>query len=261
MNILKVSFTRSLCILLYVTLGTVALVSKSLASEVDEVTYVIEWPEHKYTGAKPIRFSVPREYLHEGTTFLNEDGSVKSFAVIFELPGPAPIKERQWLKGKKGTPEYEQFMKRWQGRFSMEIRQTGYGGSAARESMRREMSNPAAGYSRDGSIAGLERYSSLACLDKRFKNDALDKAIANKPTDDNAPPGCMMDRRFIVLISPENIGPEDAIAMRCMSTGCKLSFDVLGRTGYIRLAHKDIESWPKIVSAGKGLARRFATSY
>lgn len=257
----KINVARCLSGLLGAALGVAALVGKSLASEVDAVTYLVEWPEHNFSGAKPIRFSVPREYLHEGTTFLNEDGSVKSFAVIFELPGPTPIKERPWLKGKKGTPEHESFMKRWQGRFAMDIMQTGSGGSAIRESMRREMSNPAAGYFRDGSVAGLERYSGHACLDKRFKNDALAKAIANKPADDHSPSNCMMNRKSIVLISPESVGPDDAVAMRCMSTGCKMSFDVVGRTGYIRLAHKDIENWMRIVAAGKKLAKRFATSY
>lgn len=235
----------------------ILLGSTASAATRDEPDLVVSWPAA--SNAQAVTFTIPGEYLHRGTTLVDKDGNVQSFAVLFELRGLKPLQERPWLKGQKGTPKYEAFMRRWQGRFAMDVSQTSTGGTAVMHSMRREMRNPAAGYLRDGTVAGLERYSRTACLDKRLKNAALEKAVALKGADDQSPAGCIMNRRSVVLIPPENTPGSEALGIRCMSTGCMMDFNAVGRTATIRFDHKDLKNWSKIKKAGQSLAQRFIT--
>lgn len=249
------SLAKQLATLTFISLAWLSSVGGASASSPEKADFVVSWPAK--SSAAAVTFNIPREYLHESTTFLNKDGTVKSFAVLFELPGPKPLKARPFLKGKKGTPQYEAFMRRWQGRFAMDVSQAGSSGGAIAQSMRRQMKNSAAGYYRDGAVAGLERYSRTVCLDTRFKNEALAKAVANKGADDKSPPGCVMNRRSIVLISPESNGAADQVGIDCMTTGCKMYFDAVGRSASIGIAHKDIKNWSRIKKAGQGLAQKF----
>lgn len=217
----------------------------------------VSWPASEHRGA--ITFQIPEEYLHAGTTWRNKDGSIKSFAIQFELPGPIPVQDRPWLKGKKGTPEYEEFMKTWQGRFSMDIEPVLVGGFAHRDGMRRQALKSDQ-MRIDTSVYGLERYSTLECFSKQdIEKDALSQRfIANKEEDDFSPKGCRLDRRWAVLVSPGEVNKDDeGVAIRCMSTGCKAYFSVAGCGVSMGISHKDIENWPAVIEPARNLIKSF----
>lgn len=250
--------TKELAAFLFSTAFWLSTGSFAKATTPDEIALVVSWPATN--SAEAVTFTIPGEYLHRSTTFLNKDGTVKSFAVLFELSGLKPLQDRSWLKEKKGTQQYEAFMKQWQGRFAMDVHQfsTGNGTGSVTEGWRRQ-TGAGSGYYRDGSIAGLDRYSTSVCIDHRFKSEALAKAVALKGADDPSPPGCIINRQWSILVSPVNTPNDEAAAIVCMTTGCKMFFDAVGRRASIGIDHKDIKRWSKIKKAGQSLARRFLT--
>ena len=216
--------------------------------------FVVDWPATKNRSA--ITFHIPKEYLHSGTTWQNEHGQITSFAVQFELPGPIPFQKRPWLE--KGSAEYEEFMKTWIGRFTVDIKPSLVGGASFREGMRREASK--ADMKRaDISVAGLERYSTLLCFSESdLIRLEVKEFLATKESNDNSETHCRLDRRWAVLVSPPQVDADDAgLAIRCSSTGCKAYFSVAGCGVSMSISHANIENWPLIIEPARLLIKSF----
>lgn len=216
----------------------------------------VSWPANKNRGA--VTFLIPEEYIHVSTTWRNKGGAVKSFAIQFELPGPVPVQSHSGLKGKKGTLEYEKFMKSWQGRFSMDIEPALVGGEGFRRSMRRQASQSDT-MQADTDVSGLDRYSTLECFsEKDLSKREVKEFISGKDSDDGSPANCRLDRRWVVLVSPKEINKDDeGVGIRCSSTGCKAYFSVEGCGVSMGISHKDIENWPVIIEPARALVKGF----
>jgi hypothetical protein len=233
-------------------------ISNKTQREPKQPDLIVSWPGHP-GGRAAITFRIPREYLHQGTTWVEKDGSIKSFAVQFELPGPIPVQDRPWLKGKKGTPEYEKFMQTWQGRFSMDVGRHTAGGYSVRASMRKNALSSSQ-LVRDTDIAGLERYSNQVCYEQPYlqEHEPVRNFLAGKEQDDLSPMNCRLDRRWADLFSPPEITADDqGVAIKCMSTGCKAYFNAGGRGIAMGISHKDIENWPRIIEPARRLVNSF----
>jgi hypothetical protein len=224
-----------------------------------EADLVVSWPENAGGRNPAITFRVPGEYLHRSTTWVEKDGSIKSFAVMFELPGPIPPKERPWLRGKRGTPEYEEFMKTWQGKFSADVGRNSAGGLGTREMMRKRALSSSR-YIRDVDYAGLERYSWMVCYEDSYLalHVKAREFLAGKEGDDRSPDNCRLDRRIVSLMSsPKVTADEEGVAIDCLNTGCKAYFEVKGRGVSMGIAHRDIENWSRIVESARHLIGSF----
>lgn len=231
----------------------------------------IHWPERPiHKGTQPaITLRIPKEYLHEGTTWLDEKGKIKSVAILFELPGPMPWQERPWLKGKKGTPEYEEFMKTWLGKFSMDVKPEGRGyesrmwyrpaDCAEKRKQGKIHGSCLDRYMRDADIAGLERYSTKRCYTpEHLMNPPMKKYLDEKPADDPSPSNCRLDRLWTVVVSPPEItNDEEGVAIECMSAGCWAHFSISAVSMSMAINHKDIPRWKEIVEPARGLVRSF----
>jgi Ca2+-binding RTX toxin-like protein len=73
-----------------------------------------------FKGRPAVTFRIPREYVRFQTV-LSKNGQIYQVPLQIELPGPTPFQDRPWLEGKKGTPEWDEFMKGWIGKFIVTV--------------------------------------------------------------------------------------------------------------------------------------------
>jgi hypothetical protein len=115
-------------------------------------------------------------------------------------------------------------------------------------------------YLSDGEIDGLSRWSSLRCFsaDELVPNPAeprylgwkvSKRILERKASDDPAPPGCVVDRYNIVLMSVPSDEQETWIVIECKPVlqNCVASFVVANRLVEVDFDHYDVEHWRQIV--------------
>jgi hypothetical protein len=218
-------------------------------------------PSGSFKGRPAVTMRIPREYVRFQTV-LSKNGQIYQVPLQIELPGPTPWQDRSWLKGKKGTPEWDEFMKGWIGKFIVVVGTgSGLGGrgyflnSINPKNVQRRTDMVA-----DGEAYGLVRYSPKRCYTPEDLEQTHLKAFLDaKPTDDPAPEAhCRVDRRWAEYFSPLPIEEsERVVSINCLQDTCNTSFDFedIGATLYIR--GPKLERWPEIVNPTRELLRSF----
>jgi hypothetical protein len=215
-----------------------------------------------FEGRPAVTFRIPREYVRFHTV-LSKNGQIYQVPLQIELPGPTPWQERPWLKGKKGTPEWDEFMKGWIGKFIVSL---GSGSGLGGRGYFLNSINPADPHGSkdmvaDGEAYGLVRYSPKRCYtDEHLKDPQLKAFLEAKPADDPAPEAnCRLSRKSAVYFSPLSItDPEEVVYINCTPTGCFVNFTFDGREGAnFHLRNEHLARWPEIVNPIRELLRSF----
>lgn len=225
------------------------------------VTFPEVRPSGSFKGRPAVTFRIPKEYVRlQGV--MSKNGQIYQVPLEIELPGPTPWQERPWLRGKQGTPEWEEFMKGWIGKFIVTLGSgSGIGGrgyflnSISPKNPQRRTDMVA-----DGEAYGLVRYSKVHCYTpKDLEQPHLKRFLEAKPADDPVPQAhCRSDRRSSEYFSPLSIRESDhVVSISCLQSTCNTSFDVeeVGATLYIR--GSDLARWPEIVNPARELLRSF----
>jgi hypothetical protein len=219
-----------------------------------------------FAGRPAMTLRVPREYVWFAN-ILSKNGSVEQLPLQIELPGPTPWQDRPWLKGKKGTPEYDEFMKTWGGRFIATVGTgSGVGGRHlfldALNSEGRKQDGGSSSFVADGEFYGLVRYTPLRCYSAKDLEEPYSKAfLESKPTDDPRPePNCRLNRGSAAYFSPATVtNADEVVFIRCNSvqSDCHASFDLeqQGITTYF--GHEKVSRWAEIINSTRALVRSF----
>ena len=231
----------------------------------------VHWPDNPHSEAqRAITFKIPREYVHQSTTFMDEKG-IKSIAIMFELPNATPWQDRPWLDRMKGTPEYAEFKKTWHGKFTMDIERThavlyesrmGTREMLQREAFSVEQSDTTSTASlRLADQFGLERYTNVSCYGPetlRNRPEIL-KHLKVKLIEDSTPANCAIDDiHWMTLLSPPEVTTEDgAVFISCMGSGCYAYFSIQGRGIRMGLSYNDLARWREFTQPARQLANKF----
>lgn len=215
-----------------------------------------------FKGRPAVTFRIPRDYVRfQGV--LSKNGQIYQVPLQIELPGKTPWLDHSGLKGKQGTPEWDEFMKGWIGKFIVEV---GSGSGVGGRSYFLNSINPKNVFRRtdmvaDGEAHGLVRYSPKRCYtDEHLKDPQLKAFLEAKPADDPVhEANCRLERRAAVYFSPLSItDPEEVVYINCTPTGCFVNFTFDGAEGanfHIRNEH--LARWPELVDPTKELLRSF----
>jgi hypothetical protein len=215
-----------------------------------------------FKGRPAVTFRIPRDYVRFQTV-LSKNGQIYQVPLQIELPGPTPWQDRPWLKGKKGTPEWDEFMKGWIGKFIVTV---GTGSGLGGRSNIRNSINPNNVHRRtdlvaDGEAYGLVRYSPKRCYSDEHLKDPQHKAFLDaKPVDDPTHEvNCRLSRRWAEYFSPLDMtNAEQVVAVHCMGTGCGVGFDVIDGVGAsLNIRPDKLDRWPEIVNPTRELLRSF----
>ena len=215
-----------------------------------------------FKGRPAVTFRIPREYVRFQTV-LSKNGQIYQVPLQIELPGPTPWQDRPWLKDKKGTPEWDEFMKGWIGKFIVTL---GSGSGVGGRTYFLNSIDPKNVFRRtdmvaDGEAYGLVRYSPKRCYtDEHLKDPQLKAFLEAKPADDPMQEAnCRLDRRGAVYFSPLSIAdPEKVVHINCTPTGCFVNFTFDGSEGanfHFRSEH--LTRWPELVNPNRELLRSF----
>lgn len=232
--------------------------------KLQEPYLIVNWPARKRDSNDQVNdavtFRIPSEYVIEGTTLTDKDG-IHRLAIMFELPGPQPPQERPWLIGKQESNEYKEFMKTWSGNFIVAIGRDQYFGYNYRKAGR-QMVQEIGSHVRDTDFFGLERYSLKSCFDpKEMLKPEVITYLKLKESDDSSEANCRLDRRFVELISPPTVVRNDeGIFIRCVTTGCSMSFPIEGRGAKMAIPMKSLEKWPEYVATARKLISGFVVA-
>ena len=230
----------------------------------------VHWPDNPHSEAqRAITFKIPREYVHQSTTFMDEKG-VKSIAIMFELPNATPWQDRPWLDRIKGTPEYAEFKKTWHGKFTMDIERTHAVLYESRMGTRETLQSRTFSIEQSDTTStaslrlvdqfGLERYTDVSCYGPETLQDSLDKRKHRKKLpEDSTPANCaIVDIRWMILLSPPEVTTEDgAVLIRCMGGGCYAYFSIQGRGIRMGLSYNDLARWREFTQPARQLAKKF----
>jgi hypothetical protein len=232
-------------------------------------TFTVEAVPGDY-GKPPLRpamtFRVPREYVDLGHVLRN-GGQIKQVPLDIELPGPTPWQSRPWLKDKKGTPEYEEFMKGWIGKFIVTLGSgSGDGGRelflGSQLAKIAESPSSTQGMLQDGSAYGLVRYSPIRCYTpEHLKDPSLKRFLESKPADDPMhQSNCRVDRGSAVYFSPPTVTNSDEVVfIECHSptADCSVSFDLERQGISTQFGYEKLARWTEIVTPTRDLIRSF----
>lgn len=219
-----------------------------------------------FKGRPAVTFRIPREYVRFQTV-LSKNGQIYQVPLQIELPGPTPWQDHSWLKGKQGTPEWDEFMKGWIGKFIVEVGRKG-GGLGGRnyflnsidpKNVQRRKDMVA-----DGEAYGLVRYSPKRCYtDTQLKDPQLKAFLDAKPADDPAPEAnCRLSRQSAEYFSPLNVAEADeVVSIHCATTRCWANFGITDGLGAnITFVHDKLGRWPEIIDPTRELLYSFITS-
>ncbi|MDP2015593.1 hypothetical protein [Hydrogenophaga sp.] len=214
-----------------------------------------------FKGRPAVTFRIPREYVRFQTV-LSKNGQIYQVPLQIELPGPTPWKDRPWLKGKKGTPEWDEFMKGWIGKFIVTVGSgSGVGGRGLfLNSINHKSVLLRTDLVADGEAYGLVRYSPKRCYTDEHLKDSQHKAFLEaKPADDPTPEAnCRLSRKSAVYFSPISItDPEQVIFMRCADASCDASFNFAGRGASMGFRQEQLSRWPDIINPTRKLLHSF----
>lgn len=214
-----------------------------------------------FKGRPAVTFRIPREYVRFQTV-LRKNGLIYQVPLHIELPGPTPWQDHTWLKGKQGTPEWDEFMKGWIGKFIVEVGSgSGVGGrnyflnSIDPKYVQRRKDMVA-----DGEAYGLVRYSPKRCYtDEHLKDPQLKAFLDAKPADDPAPEAnCRLSRRGAVYFSPLSItDPERVVYISCADASCDTNFNFAGRGASMGFRQDKLNRWQDIVNPARELLHSF----
>lgn len=218
-------------------------------------------PSKSFEGRPAMTMRIPREYVRFQTV-LSKHGQIYQVPLQIELPGPTPWQERPWLKGKKGTPEWDEFMKGWIGKFIVTVGSgSGVGGRGLfLNSINHENTLLRTDLLADGEAYGLVRYSPKRCYtDEDLKDPQLKAFLDAKPADDRAhEANCRLERRAAVYFSPLSItDPEKVIFIRCADASCHASFDFSGTGAAMSFRQDRLNRWPEIIGPARELLHSF----
>ena len=221
-------------------------------------------PSGSFKGRPAVTMRIPREYVRFQTV-LSKNGQIYQVPLQIELPGPTPWQERSWLKGKKGTPEWDEFMKGWIGKFIVVV---GTGSGLGGRGYFLNSINPMNPHGRkdmvaDGEAFGLVRYSSKRCYMAEDLQQPQLKAFRDaKPADDPLPePNCRLDRREAEYFSPAVMtDPEMVVYISCADASCEASFDFAGIGGSVGFRQDLLSRWTDIVNPIREMLRGFISS-
>lgn len=219
--------------------------------------------EESFQGRPPMTLRVPREYVWF-ENILRKNGRFAQVPLEVQLPGPMSTPS---LEAKKGTQEYENYMKNRLGRFIVDLGTgSGVGGRAqflhALKSGARKQDGSYASVVYDGEVYGLVRYSPFRCyFAKDLEEPNSKKFIESKPADDPRPePNCRLNRGSAIYFSPSSVTSADEIVfIECSSVtrNCEADFD-LGRHGMNMNFNQDqLARWAEIVGPTRDLIRSF----
>lgn len=215
-----------------------------------------------FEGRPAVSFRIPREYVRFHTV-LSKNGQIYQVPLQIELPGPTPWQERPWLKDKKGTPEWDEFMKGWIGKFIVEL---GSGSGVGGRGRFLNSISPKNTFRRtdmvaDGEAYGLVRYSPKRCYtDEHLKDPQLKAFLEAKPADDPMrETNCRVDRQWAEYFSPLAVtNAAEVVAVHCMGTGCGVGFEVVDGIGAsLNIRPGTLDRWPEIVNPTRELLRSF----
>lgn len=225
------------------------------------VTFPAIPPSDSFVGRPALTMRIPREYVRFKTV-LSKNGQIYQVPLQIELPGPTPWQERPWLKGKKGTPEWDEFMKGWIGKFIVDVGSgSGVGGRGRfLNSINHENALLRTDLVADGEAYGLVRYSPKRCYtDEDLKDPQLKAFLDAKPADDPVhEANCRLDRRGAVYFSPRSItDPEQVIFISCADASCDANFNFAGRGASMGFRQEQLSRWPAIVNPARELLHSF----
>lgn len=214
-----------------------------------------------FKGRPAVTFRIPREYVRfQGV--LSKNGQIYQVPLQIELPGPTPWQDRPWLAGKKGTPEWDEFMKGWIGKFIVTVGSgSGVGGRGIfLNSINHENVFLRTDMVADGEAYGLVRYSPKRCYtDEHLKDLQLKAFLDAKPADDPVPEAnCRLSRQSAEYFSRLSIDDsEHVVSISCLQNTCNTSFDFaeIGATLHIR--GDKLDRWPDIVNPTRDLLHSF----
>lgn len=219
-------------------------------------------PSGSFKGRPAVTFRIPKEYVRfQGV--LSRSGQIYQVPLQIELPGPTPWQERPWLKGKKGTPEWDEFTKGWIGKFIVTLGAgSGQGGrgyflnSISPKNVQRRTDMIA-----DGEVYGLVRYSPQRCYTPEHLKNPQHKAFLDaKPVDDPMPQAnCRVDRRSAEYFSPLTVTEDDeVVSINCATTRCWSSFGVVDGIGAsLSFSHDKLERWRELINPTRELLGSF----
>lgn len=214
-----------------------------------------------FKGRPAVTFRIPREYVRfQGV--LSKNGQIYQVPLQIELPGPTPWQDRPWLAGKKGTPEWDEFMKGWIGKFIVTVGSgSGVGG---RDLFVNSIDHKSVFFRTDlvadGEAYRLVRYSPKRCYTEEHLKDPKLKAFLDaKPADDPVHEvNCRLDRRGAVYFSPLTItDPEQVIFISCADASCHANFNFSGRGASMSFRQEKLSRWPDIVNPVRELLHSF----
>ena len=231
----------------------------------------VDWPDNPYSKEQPaITFRIPREYVHQGTTFRGEK-SIESISIMFELPKTTPWQDRPWLEAKKGEPEYAEFKKVWFGKFTLDISRFDAFSYETRMWKRSQLQpdsefdeRPASTSTTSFRLAdwmGLERYTNITCysLEARRTMLGINDFLKAKTKEDPSPDQCSINSiQYTTLLSPPDITNEDeAIVVECMGVDCYTYFSVNGRGVRMDISYENLPRWKEFTEPARKLVRSF----
>jgi hypothetical protein len=214
-----------------------------------------------FKGRPAVTFRIPKEYVRSQGV-LSKKGQIYQVPLQIELPGSTPWQDRPWLKDKKGTPEWDEFMKGWIGKFIVVV---GAGSGVGGRGLFLNSINHESVFFRtdlvaDGEAYGLVRYSPKRCYtEEHLKDPQLKAFLEAKPADDPAPEAnCRLSRRGAVYFSPLSItDPERIIFIRCADSFCHSSFDFAGRGASMNFRQEQLSRWAEIINPARELLHSF----
>lgn len=214
-----------------------------------------------FKGRSAVTFRIPREYVRFQTV-LSKDGQIYQVPLQIELPGPTPWRDHSRLKGKQGTPEWDEFMKGWIGKFIVSLGAgSGVGGRGLfLNSINHENVFMRTNLVADGEAYGLVRYSPKRCYtSEHLKDPQLKAFLEAKPADDLSPePNCRLSRRGAVYFSPPSItDPERVVFIRCADASCHSSFDFSGLGATMNFRQEQLSRWPEIINPAREMLHSF----
>jgi hypothetical protein len=217
-------------------------------------------------GRPAMTLRIPREYVWFENV-LSRNGYAETVPLRIELPGPMPWQERPSLNGKKGTPEYDEFMKGWIGKFIVTVGSgSGNGGRKlflhALGSGEKKQDGSSGSVVLDGEIYGLVRYSPVKCFSaEHLKQPNLKAFLDAKPPDDPRPePNCRLDRGSATYFSPAAVtNADEVVFIECRSTqnNCRVNFDFERHGISTDFDHAKVPRWAEIVNPTRELVRSF----
>lgn len=214
-----------------------------------------------FKGRPAVTFRIPREYVRfQGV--LSKNGQIYEVPLQIELPGSTPWQDRPWLKDKKGTPEWDEFMKGWIGKFIVTVGAgSGVGGrdlflnSISPKNVFRRVDMTA-----DGEAYGLVRYAPKRCYtDEHLKDPQIKAFLDAKPADDPThEANCRLSRRSAEYFSPLSItDPERVVYISCADASCHVNFNLAGRGASMSFRQEQLSRWPEIVNPARELLHSF----